>query len=122
MNIRLTATRYIWTGYTLAMLAIFAGTAIMNQAIGAGHIVMGVVISMTAFLSTGTIWNWGNLPVEAEQRHSTHYSKRKNQHQLDQMLERLSEDERETLREILAKEETGYALVDDGELVMRRSR
>lgn len=122
MNTRLIATRYIWVAYTLTMLALFVGSAINENQIGAGHVIVAIGVSIMAFLSTGTVWNWGNVSAEEVTMTANirDAKKRKNQAKLEGILARLSDEERDTLRERLEEEIAQYGVSDDGELVSYR--
>jgi hypothetical protein len=122
MNIRLTATKYIWLAYTVSMAALFISSTQGGGSFGAGHVVIAVAASIMAFVSTGTVWNWGNLSaaetlLDADAAES---SKRKNSNKLDRIISRLSDDERAALMERLEDDMGQYGLSDDGELVKFR--
>jgi hypothetical protein len=123
MNIRLQATKYIWIAYTLSMAALFISSTQGNgTSFGAGHVVVAIAASIMAFLSTGTVWNWGNVSaaetlVDAEAHESM---KRKHNNKLDRIVSRLSDEERAALIERLEDNMGQYGLSDDGELVKYR--
>ena len=120
METRLRATRYIWIAYTFTMIALFAGSVISEDAIGAGHVIVAIAASIMAFLSTGTVWNWGDVRGVDTETTTSDAKKRKNQAKLESIISRLSEEERDALREKLADEIAHYGVSDDGELVKYR--
>jgi hypothetical protein len=122
MDTRLTATRYIWIAYTLTMIALFLSTGINNNPLGAGHVVIVLGASLMAFLSTGTIWNWGSVDTAEALMKMDDAQKRKNQAKLESIVTRLSAEERLALRERLADEIAQYDISDDGEIVPLESK
>jgi hypothetical protein len=122
MDTRLKATRYIWVAYTLTMVVLFLGNSINEYPISAGHVVVAIGASIMAFLSTGAVWNWGDVRgADAISTASTSDAKkRKNQAKLEGIISRLSDEERDALREKLADDIAQYGISDDGELVSYR--
>lgn len=114
-SIRLEATKYIWTGFAVIMGLIF-GAGLLGYEIGVGQIVVGIVLSIATFLSTGTIWNWGAAKLESEfiegEQAAGEKAKRQ-QRGLNRLLDQLSDDELLDLREELRRQK--YA--SDGELL-----
>ena len=120
MDTRLKATRYIWVAYTLTMVVLFLGNAINEYPITAGHVVVAIGASIMAFLSTGAVWNWGDVRTVESEATTSDAKKRKNQAKLEGIISRLSDEERDALREKLADDIAQYGISDDGELVSYR--
>ncbi|MDQ7026633.1 MAG: hypothetical protein Q9P44_13880 [Anaerolineae bacterium] len=120
MNIRLTATRYIWVAYSLTMIALFISSTQNGGSLGAEHVLVALAASIMAFLSTGTVWSWGKVGAEETMVEHDETKKRKHRSKMDKIVSRLSDDEREELRERLADEIVHYDVGDDGELVSYR--
>jgi hypothetical protein len=78
------------------------------------HMVLGIVMTVFAFTSVGVIWSWGMLP-----RTEGELSKGKNDTKLEKMLNRLSDEELDALREKLGHREEAYYLDNDGEIARR---
>jgi hypothetical protein len=120
MDTRLKATRYIWVAYTLMMVVLFLGNAINAYPISAGHVIVAIGASIMAFLSTGVVWNWGDVSTVESETTTSDAKKRKNQVKLEGIISRLSDEERDALREKLADDIAQYGVSDDGELVKYR--
>jgi hypothetical protein len=120
MDTRLKATRYIWVAYTLTMIVLFLGNSINEYPISAGHVIVAIAASIMAFLSTGAVWNWGDVRGTDAETTTSDAKKRKNQAKLEGIIARLSEEERDALRDRLADEIAQYGVSDDGELVKYR--
>lgn len=118
MNVRLEGSRYVWTAFAPAMVFLFISTIFTPGGLGVGHIILGSVIALAAFLSTAVIWS-SDLPEAGLQSRAAEKAKHRN---LDAILSRLSDDELEALRERLSErqDDESYVLGDDGELVRRR--
>lgn len=116
-SVRLEATKYIWTGFAVIMALMFAGPFFNNMELGAGHIVLGVVVSIATFLSTGTVWNWGSIKLDNEFIESENSEKSKRSHSLDSLIDQMSDDELLDLREELRRSKNS-----DGELLYRENR
>lgn len=115
---RLEATKYIWIAFGGAMALMMLNSAAIEQPLGISHVLIALFLGVFAFVSTGTIWNWGDIESEAALE-SQGKSKRQ-QEDLDAMISRLSDDEREDLMQRLADEQSEIVgLTDDGELVRR---
>jgi hypothetical protein len=121
-SIRLEATKYIWTGYAVVMSLMFGSTFFNNVELGAGHVVLGVVVSIATFLCTGSVWNWGSVKLESEfveaEESSSEKQKRQNARGIDRLLDQLSDDELLDLREDLRQRR--YS--SDGELLYRETK
>ena len=114
-SVRLEATKYIWTGFAAVMALMFGSVWFGDVELGAGHVVLGIVVSVAAFLSTGTVWNWGTIKLENETIMDTATSsseKAKRGRSLDRLLDQMSDDELLDLREELRRQK-----YSDGELV-----
>ena len=116
-NIRLEATKYIWTAIAVIMAFLYGGTVIAEQSIGVEHVVITVVLGIAAFLSMGTVWNWGNVKFENEFIEESHSEKMKRSRKLERMLKRLNDEDLEALRQHLAYEDEPYGIGEDGELM-----
>ena len=117
---RLEATKYIWTAFALAILAIMGGTFLTDSTIGAGHVVMTAVIAGACMIPTIVMWEKG-APVMMSDEHAARKTKRRAN--VDRLIDRLSDEDRAALFDRLQDEaeEYRYSLSDDGELVnMRR--
>jgi hypothetical protein len=120
MNIRLKATKYIWTAYTLTMLVVFGSAAANGDPLSIGHVVIAVAAALMAFLSSSTVWSWGNVSSAEMQSVEEEMGKRKNNARLENLIARLSDTERDILRERLMADPVHYDVGDDGELVSYR--
>lgn len=125
-HIRLQATKYIWitTGISLFSLFLSAGLA---SGLEAGHVILGIAICIAGFLSTGTVWNWGEpgmasvVDMEAQEK-----VKRE---RIDGVLRDLSNEELIALKQRLSDgtvdDDVLYqrmTLSDDGEIVPMERR
>ena len=117
-NIRLEATKYIWTAIAVIMGILFSSTFFMGQRIGVEHVVITVVLGIATFLSMGTVWNWGDVKFENEFVEQSSDEKMKRSRKLERMLKRLSDEDLEALRQHLTYEEEPYGIGDDGELIV----
>jgi hypothetical protein len=126
MEIRLAATRYIWTAFGLMMLALMSTSIFGNSSLGVGHVIIAVVLAAAAFLSTGMVWNWGdasNSSVNAVALATK--QKRSSVERLANELDSMSEDDLEHLRTRLSGDvrevltASSYGVTDDGELMRR---
>lgn len=120
MNIRLKATKYIWLAYTFTMIALFVSSTQGGGSFGPAQVVVAIAASIMAFLSTGTVWSWGNVGAAETMIEDNEARKRKHRTKLDKIVSRLSDNEREELRERLADEIVHYDVGDDGEFVSYR--
>jgi hypothetical protein len=112
-NVRLEATKYIWTGFAAVMGLMFGSVWFGDVELGAGHVVLGIVVSVATFLSTGTIWNWGTIKLESETIMDAQSSeKSKRGHGLERLLDQMSDDELLDLRDELRHHKTS-----DGEFI-----
>jgi hypothetical protein len=117
-SVRLEATKYVWTAYAVVMGLMF-GSSFFGYELGAGHIVLGIIISIVTFLSTGTVWNWGSVKLESDFMQADETSeKSKRKQSLDSLLDRLSDDELLDLREELRRSKS----LSDGELMYQEKR
>lgn len=126
MEIRLAATRYIWSAFGLMMLGLMATSIFGDSSLGVGHVIIAVVMAMAAFLSTGMVWNWGDASntgtnvaaLSAKQKRS---SVDRLADELDSMsdqeLERLRSRLSGDVREVLTT--PTYGVSDEGELMRR---
>jgi|GEM_PF-2768883 len=124
MEIRLAATRYIWTAFGLMMLGLMATTIFGSDGLGLGHVIIAVVLATASFLSTGTVWNWGdgsttNAVAEASKQ------KRSSVDRLANELDSMSDEDLERLRSRLSGDvrdvltTANYGVSDEGELMRR---
>jgi hypothetical protein len=117
-SVRLEATKYIWTGFAVVMGLMFGGT-FFGYDIGAGQVVLGIIISIVTFLSTGTVWNWGSVKLESEYMQADETGeKSKRKQSLDNLLDRMTDDELLDLREELRRSKS----LSDGELLYQEKR
>ncbi len=114
---RIKLTRFIWTAI---IVGIVIGSAVLVPFME--EEVLGLVFMMVTggVLTTAFIWNWGRLPVTAQEA-----SEKAKRERLDAVLRDLSDTQLQRLRERLSAgditdEQLGYMLGDDGELVQRR--
>jgi hypothetical protein len=121
-NIRLEATKYIWTAIATVMAFLYGGTVIAEQSIGVEHVIITIVLGIAAFLSMGMVWSWGHIKFENEFIEASSSEKEKRSRKLDRMLNRLSDDDLEALRQHLAYENQAYGIDDDGELMYMERR
>jgi hypothetical protein len=118
-SIRLTATQYIWIAFVIVMGFSFADVVLYGNTPGIDHIIISAILASGAMISTGFVWNWGTVKVEKPDEQAAK-SKRSGSRKLDRMLERLSESDREALRDRLNTSEDGaYMLTTDGEVIRR---
>lgn len=118
---RLQATQFIWGFFALTMLFLFVSTVIDNAGLGIGHVILGIFIAIATFVSTGSVWSWGDITtIEGDSVETT--SEKMKGSRIDTMLSKMSDDELLALRDRLADyiDEAAYRLGDDGELVQRR--
>lgn len=116
-NIRLEATRYIWTAIGIIMALLYGGTIYAGQNIGVEHVIITMVLGIAAFLSMGMVWSWGNIRFENEFIEVSDSEKSKRSRKLDKMLKRLNDEDLEALREHLAYDDAPYGIAEDGELL-----
>lgn len=119
---RLQATKYIWITMGIALFSLFLSAGIANG-LEAGHVILGIALCIAAFLSTGTVWNWGDLPQESSSFNMDAQEKAKRE-RLDSVLRNLSNDDLIALKQRLSEgdidDEMLYqhmTLSDDGEIV-----
>jgi adenine-specific DNA methylase len=109
---RASATKQIISSYAFLMAMMFFSTITSSATII--HMVLGIVMTVFAFTAVGMVWNWGTLPrVESDS------SKGKNDTKLEKMLNRLSDEELDALREKLSHRNESYYLDNDGEIARR---
>jgi len=121
-NIRLEATKYIWTAIAVIMAFLYGGTVIAEQSIGVEHVIITIVLGIAAFLSMGTVWNWGDVKFENEFIEESSQEKMKRSRKLERMLKRLNDEDLEALRQHLRYEEEPYDIGEDGELLYMERR
>lgn len=116
---RLIVTRYIWSAFAAGMFFLFTSLIAGGASLSAGYVVIAIVMSLAAFLSTSVIWTAASSV--SRKREGAAKAKRQAQGNLDAILERLSDDELVALRDRLSDETdtTGLYLSDDGELMRR---
>jgi len=126
MEIRLSATRYIWGAFALTMLGLMS-TTIFGNSLGLSHVIIASVVALAAFLGTGMIWAWGDShnsqSVSAES--IARKQKRGSVERLADEIDSMSDDDLQRLRmrlsgdvrEVLTTSE--YGVGDDGELMRR---
>jgi len=113
---RVSLVRYIWTSLmiTIAAIAVFAGNTL-------GGLIIPIIIFLVgaAIPISGFVLNFGNLKQANEVQVA---EKSKRDQKLNKLLNKLSDDDLEALRQHLAYEEEPYGLSEDGELVYRELR
>jgi hypothetical protein len=127
MEIRLAATRYIWGAFALMMLGLMSTTIFGNSSLGVGHVIIAVVLAIAAFVSTGTVWNWGDSSNASQSSVIAQASKQKRNsvERLANELDSMSDDDLERLRSRLSGDvrevltTPAYGVSDDGELMRR---
>ena len=127
MEIRLVATRYIWTAFGLMMLALMSTSIFGNSDLGVGHVIIAVVLAIASFLSTGVVWNWGDASntTGANAVALASKQKRSSVDRLAQELDSMSDEDLESLRTRLSGDvrdvltTPDYSVSDDGELMRR---
>lgn len=114
---RIKLTRFIWgmmiTGIILSSMIL--GSDLGDDILGLVFILVAGAVFITAF-----IWNWGRLPMTAQEA-----SEKQKRERLDAVLRDLSDSQLQRLRERLSAgeitdDQLNYMLGDDGELVQRR--
>ena len=127
MEVRLAATRYIWTAFGLMMMALMSTAIFGNGSVDVGHVIVSVVLAIAAFLSTGVVWNWGdasNATVNSAIERATK-QKRSSVERLANELDSMSDEDLEHLRARLSTDaremlsSPAYGVSDDGELMRR---
>lgn len=121
-NTRLEATRYIWTAFAFALVALFISGGIANG-IQAAHVVLGIVIAIAATGATGFIWNFGDYEETVMIGEDNAIEKAKRE-RLDKVIRELSSEELIALKRRLSDgtidDDLLYermTLSDDGELM-----
>ena len=120
------ATRYIWVAFFFGM--VFAnGNAVFNGlSLEVWNMVISIVIAGVALVSTGFVWNWGDLPVIASQsKQQSAEDKLKRGERVERLIELMDADELYELRRRLEDDYGDDELTDaivgsDGELIQRR--
>lgn len=121
-NIRLEATKYIWTAIGIILAILYGSTMFMEQSIGVEHVIITIVLGITAFLSMGTVWNWGDVKFESEFIEETASEKMKRSRKLERILKRLNDEDLEALRQHLNYGDEPYGVNDEGELMYMEKR
>lgn len=124
---RLEATKYIWTAYGIALVALFISGAAANG-LEAAHVVLGIAMSIAAFLCSGLVWSWGEVSnVSAVAMMSE--SEKVKRERIDNVLRDLSSEELYALKQRLTdgtvNDDMLYEqmmLSDDGELISMERR
>jgi Na+-translocating ferredoxin:NAD+ oxidoreductase RnfD subunit len=126
MEIRLAATRYIWGAFALIMLGLISTTIFGgNGGLGLSHVIIASVVALAAFLSTGTVWNWGDASQGAHAIKEATKQKRASVDRLADEIDSMSDADLERLRSRLSGDvrevlsTSAYHLDDDGELLRR---
>ena len=121
-NTRLEATRYIWTAFAAALIALFISGGMANG-IETAHVILGVVMTIACVGATGFIWNFGDY-VETEMIEAASAGEKAKRDRIDRVLRDLSSDELANLKRRLSDgsidDDLLYehmTLSDDGELV-----
>jgi hypothetical protein len=114
---RIKMTRYIWTA---AIVGMIISSAILGRYLDEGVIGIIFLSLVAATITSGFIWNWGQLPMSSAEE-----QEKVKRERLDSVLRDLSDSQLQRLRERLSageitEEQLGYMLSDDGELVKRR--
>ncbi len=120
------ATRYIWVAFFFGM--VFAnGNAVFNGLpLEVWNMVISIVIAGVALVSTGFVWNWGDLPViESQSKKQSAEDKLKRGERVERLIELMDADELYELRRRLEDDYGDNELTDaivgsDGELIQRR--
>ena len=124
MKIRLEATSYIWGAFTLMILGLMSTIIFGGDGLGGGHVIIAVVLAIAAFLSTGTVWNWGDVRDTDVVKESSK-QKRSTVERVVNELDAMSEDDLERLRTRLSADVRDvlvtptYGVSDEGELLRR---
>ena len=113
---RLSATRTVWIAFFFSLLAINGNVIFADATWSDFNIVTTLVVSIVALLSTGMIWNWGNLPHVQPSRETRSYEKAKRQDRVGMIFDLLEDDELDALRRRLSDERDGE-MVDLGALL-----
>jgi hypothetical protein len=118
MEFRYKTTRFIWGVFFALMMVLIISTS-WTDGFSIFHFLIGGAMTLFTFVTTGTVWSWGenNSSSNAISESATH--KRKSGDKLNQLLSRLSDEEVDILREKLM-DEGAYGVGDDGEIVMKR--
>ena len=126
MEIRLAATRYIWTAFGLMMLGLMATTIFGDSSLGVGHVMIAVAMAIASFLSTGMVWNWGDASNSSANAVAlASKQKRSSVERLANELDSMSDEDLERLRTRLSGDvrdvltAPSYGVTDDGELMRR---
>ncbi len=113
-NIRLKATLYIWGALTLIMLGLLYTVWMLGE-FSVGHIIVAIFLALSATGSTIAMWVSGE-----ESSTNASVAKDKSGDRINRLLDKLSEDDLERLRERLLDERSDFGLGQDGELVRLR--
>lgn len=114
---RIKLTRFIWG---MMIVGVVLGSMVLAPFLGDDILGMVFIMVAGAVFTTGLIWNWGRLPMTAQEA-----SEKQKRDRLDAVLRDLSDSQLQILRERLAAgdiddEKLSYMLGDDGELMRRR--
>lgn len=126
-HIRLTATRYIWVTMGISLFSLFLSAGIANG-LEATHVILGIAICIAGFLSTGMVWNWGDVGKDSAMNMMDDQEKVKRE-RIDGVLRDLSNEELVALKKRLSDgtmdDDLLYermSLSDDGELIAMNDR
>ncbi|MGB1287029.1 MAG: hypothetical protein ACPG7F_10885 [Aggregatilineales bacterium] len=119
-SLRLRVIRTIWTAYSFALLllsiVILATNIPANTTPGGAEIIMLAIVSGAAMISTIVVWTDGEGETATHEQSATAKAKR-SQHDLDDMLDTLTDDQLDRLRRRLSIDEPEVMMLsDDGEL------
>lgn len=119
---RLAATRTIWIAFALSMLFLSLTALWTPGGFGLAQVILGVAFVVMSMVSTGFVWNWGEIPTTDA---TEEMQKSKRRDRLGDMLDNMSDDELDELRHRLMyqnthRDDVDYDIGTDGELVRRR--
>lgn len=110
-DIRLKALGLIWGALTVIMLGLFYTVWMLGE-FSVGHIIVASLLCLGATAATLGIVIGGEADSASEKA-----SKAKSGDRINRLLDKLSDDDMEALRQRLMEERGEYALGQDGELV-----
>jgi hypothetical protein len=123
MEVRLTATRYIWVAFALTMFGLFGSTVFGNNGgLGWAHVVIACVVAFAAFISTGFVWSWGEQQNHLSVEQKASKQKRGSVDRLADELDSMSDQDLERLRTRLSGDvrevlmTPSYSVTEEGEL------
>jgi hypothetical protein len=118
MEFRYKTTRFIWGVFFALMMVLIISTS-WTGGFSIFHFLIAGAMTLFTFVTTGTVWSWGEIKPTSESSSESASQKRKSGDKLNQLLSRLSDEEVDILREKL-QDDASYGVGDDGEIVMKR--